>query len=122
VDLVGFEVFDDALVCPLEGQGEEALAALEVLGTLGRGVASERVDGGQTRVAARRAVAALCLEVVKEGQHILRPDVLEVEHGHRAASTRGEETQQERHGIPVASDGVGARASDSRKMVGEKAT
>ena len=78
------------------------------------GIASERMDGGQTRVPAGRTVAPLGLEIVEEGQHVLRREVFEVEPGDRAAPMRREEAEQERQCIPIAAGGVGARTSNPR--------
>jgi hypothetical protein len=120
-DLLVFEVLNGALAGPLEGQSEQPLAELEVLGVAGCGVAGKRVDGGETGVAGRWTIAPVCLKMVEEDEDLLRVQVIEVEEGDRSASTRSEEAKQERQGIPVASYCVGTRPSDPWELIGEEA-
>jgi len=66
LDLVVLEVLDGAVAGPLEGNGENSLALLESVRTTEREVTEERVDGRQSHVAGRYAVAPLGLEVIEE--------------------------------------------------------
>jgi hypothetical protein len=106
-DLIGLEVFDGALACPLEGQSEQPLAELEVLWVAGCGVAGKRVDGGETRIAGGCAVTPICFEMVEEDEDVVGLQVIKVETGDRSTSTCSEEAKEEDKGVPVASLGVG---------------
>jgi hypothetical protein len=59
--------------------------------------------------------------MVEEDEDVFRIYVIEVEEGDRAASARSEETEQERQGVPIASDGMGTCTSDPRELISEEA-
>ncbi len=117
-DLSSLEIFDDARRCALEGNGEDPLAQLEVLGVIRRDEAREGVDGCEPSVSCCNAVLTCPLEVVKEGEDLIRRDVVEVELHDRA--TPGEEAKEQRARVAVAANRVRAHAADPRQVIGEE--
>jgi hypothetical protein len=79
VDLDRLEVTDIAAVVALVGDREDTLDQLGMLGMAERGIAEERVDRCQSRVARAGAVVPLGFEMGEEGADQLRIDVRDVE-------------------------------------------
>jgi hypothetical protein len=108
-DLLAREEAEDGAVEPLGRDGADALGDGERGGVADGRVAHEGADGGKAQVAGARGVAALALEVVKEGEHPGCVEVVEDQRRGRPSGALLEVTQQELEGVPVAGDGLGAR-------------
>jgi len=110
--LIHLEVLDPAGARALEGDGEQPLASLEVLGLARCGVPGEGVHGREAGIARRGSIAALGFEVVEEGENGLGLEVREVEVDDVAPAARGEEPEEQRDGVAIAEDRARLDAPD----------
>ena len=82
--------------------------------------AKQRMDGGQSGVAAAHAVATLVLEVVQERADQLRVEIFEVKKRRCPACLPGRKHQQQSQGVAVGGNGVRAGALLPGEAVGEE--
>lgn len=105
--LVSFEIFDDAVGASLEGDAQDALSLLDVLGVLAAQILKEAVNSGQAHVASGRGVMPSVFEAVEEGG-----DIGDAQSAQRqladAAAFAGGKLQQQLQTVAVAADGVDA--------------
>jgi hypothetical protein len=120
LDLLGAEERDEAALEALGGDGQHPLDERGMLGMAQRGVAEERADGSQARVAGAHGVAAVALEVVEEGADERRVEVREVEPRGRRARPLGGEPQEEPPGVAVGGDGLRAGLPLPDEPLGEE--
>lgn len=80
----------------------------------------EGMKCGETDVAGGRGVVPVVTQMMQEGDHFLRSQIVEIEicHGPRRAS--GDEAQEEYEAIAVAVDSMSAHASQAWKMIREE--
>lgn len=119
LDLVVLEVFDDARGAALEGDREDALTLLEMLGMDARDKPEEGVNGGQSDIPGRGPVAAGLLTVVQKGHDDVGRQGIEIQLGNRSTGMCRPEPQQEREAVSITADGVGTGATDLRKVLGK---
>ena len=60
--------------------------------------------------------------MLKEIQHLLRTEILDIQIAHRSPSLCGNETQQQDERVTVALDGVWTGPAYARKMIRKEAT
>ena len=97
---------DQRLIVALGGDRQDALDRGGVLGVTQRGVAKQRADRGQARVAGADRVAALVLEVIEERADQRCLEIVEVEIAGRLAGVLGGEGQQQPDRVAVGGDRV----------------
>jgi hypothetical protein len=88
--------------------GQDLLDQVRVLGVAQRGVAEQRMDRGQPRVAGPRAVTAVTTQVFQEGPDEGGVEVVQAQVARLGAGALLGEAQQQSEGIPVGGDGVAA--------------
>ena len=118
-DFSAFEVFDNALTSAFEGNAQNALNPVKLLGMVRPHVAKKSMDSGKADVAGRRAVLADLLQMIKESNHMIRINVHKIQIVNPTLSLRSQETKKQHQTVTIAVNGVGAHATNSRQMVGK---
>src|SRR5258708_24210665 len=119
-DLVFGEVGDQGAVAALGRDGQHAGDDRGVVGVAQRGVAEQRVDGGQAGVAGGGAVTAHCFQVVQEPTDQRGVQVGDRQLAWRLAQLAAGEPQDELPGVAVGGDGVAAGLPLGDQPVGEE--
>ena len=91
-----------------------------MLGVAESGVAEQRVDSGQPRVAGARAVAPVAAQVFQEGSDEIGVEVVQAQLAGRGAGAGLGEGQQQAEGVPVGGHGVAADLALGDQPVGEE--
>ncbi len=99
---------------------QHALDDRTVARLLQRGVAEERVDGRQARIATARRVAAPLLKVIEEGANDAWIEVLQSERGRLLLEALPSEAEQQPKRVAVGSNRVGARLTLTDQTVSEE--
>ena len=110
----------DARGAALEGDREDALTLLEMLGMDAGDKPEEGVNGGQSDIPGRGPVAPCLLTVVQKGDDDVGRQGIEIQLGHRPPGVCGGEPQQEGEAVSIAADGVGTGAADLGKVLGKE--
>jgi hypothetical protein len=103
-----------------EGNREDALRLLEMLGMYAGNQPEEGMNGGQTDIASRGPVAPWLLTVVQKGDDDVGRQGIEIQLGHRPTGVCGGEPQQEGEAVSIAADGVRTGAADLGKGARQK--
>ena len=88
-----------------------------VLGVAQRGVAEQRADGGEARVAGPGTVVPLGFQVVQEGAITGASRSADVQRGGRLAGLALHEAEQQPERVPVGGDGVAGWPGAGRSAV-----
>ena len=91
-----------------------------MLGVAESGVAEQRVDSGQPRVAGARAVVPVVAQVFQEGSDEVGVEVVQVQLAGCGAGAGLGEGQQQAEGVPVGGHGVAADLALGDQPVGEE--
>lgn len=102
------------------GDGQHPLDGGGMLGVGERGVAEQRVDGGESPVARADAVAPVFFEVVEERDDQRGVEVGDVERGRCLGCSGGGETEEESEGAAVGGDRVRRRVALCDQPVSEE--
>jgi hypothetical protein len=92
-DLRAIEVFDDALICPFEGDTEYALGSLNMIGMVRSHITEKGVDGGEPDIPRRYRVIAILLQMGQKRQDPVRLKVIHVQVAHIDSSIRSDEAK-----------------------------
>jgi hypothetical protein len=111
---------DQFVIVALGRDGQDALDRGGVLGVAQRGVAKQRADRRQARVAGADRVAALVFEVIQERADQRRLEVVDVESAGRLDGVLRGECQQQPDRVAVRCDRVRAGVLLAGQPVGEK--
>jgi hypothetical protein len=93
---------------------------LDALGVLCRTVPEERVNRREPHVASGGHIVALDFEIMKEVEYFLGSDMVDIQLGHRAVFSCGDEAQQQNKRISVTPDGVRTGPSHPRQMISKE--
>ena len=118
--LPGSQVGHDGLVEAGGRDGQDPLDQCRVLGVAQGGVAEQRVDRGQPRVAGARAVVPVVAQVLQEGSDEPGVEVVQVQVAGGGAGAGLGEGQQQAEGVPVGGHGVAADLALGDQPVGEE--
>jgi hypothetical protein len=79
------------------------------------------VDGREPYVSGGGDIVPLDFEIMKEVEHFLGPEIVDIQFGHGASLPCGDEAQQQDKRIPVTANGVRAGPSHARQVVSKEA-
>src|SRR5262249_47878532 len=109
LDFVGREVRDESQIATLERKCQDATNLIEHGRLAMLEEAEERANRSQADIARRRAVAAGCVQLLKERADEVRVELRECERARRRAQARGREGEQRTKGVRIRVARVRAR-------------
>jgi hypothetical protein len=104
-DLIGFEVLNVSNAGAFDGNGKKPLARFQILWVARGSELRKGMDRCQTCVAGSGSVSTVCLQMVEEGDQIVRAKVIKIQVDNVASMAFSQVPEKEDKGITVAAYG-----------------
>jgi hypothetical protein len=111
--LLGLEVLDRVHGRALRVHGQDALVLLCARQVVAEQVLDEAANGRESAIARGGSIAALRLDMVEEGDHLIDDDVIESKVAHAPASLLREEQEEEPQRVAIGANCVRTGPSNS---------